>query len=213
MNDPETERKLREVWWNPRGLASLTTVNHRVIGIRYIVTAWIFFILAGLLALTMVLQLSNDNQHLMSAETYNQFFSMHGITMLFLFAVPLVEGVAIYILPLMLGARDMVFPRLNAFGYWVYVLGGIVVWGSLIMGSAPNAGWFNYVPLAGPDFSPSINIDIYTTAISFMEIAALVAAVEFIITIFRVRAPGMSLNRMPLFVWAVLVMSFMIIFA
>jgi cytochrome c oxidase subunit 1 len=127
--------------------------------------------------------------------------------------VPLVEGVAIYFLPLMLGARDMVFPRLNAFGYWVYLLGGIVVWGSLLMGSAPNAGWFNYVPLAGPDFSPSINIDIYTTAISFMEIAALVAAVEFIITIFRVRAPGMSLNRMPLFVWAVLVMSFMIIFA
>ncbi len=212
-NDPDIEKKLEEAWWNPRGLASFTTVNHRVIGVRYIVTAFIFFILAGLLALMMLMQLSGDNQTLLSAETYNQFFTMHGITMLFLFAVPLMEGVAIYFLPLMLGARDMVFPRLNAFGYWVYLLGGIVVWGSLLMGSAPNAGWFNYVPLAGPEFSPSINIDIYTTAISFMEISALVAAVEFIITIFRVRAPGMSISRMPLFVWAVLVMSFMIIFA
>jgi cytochrome c oxidase subunit 1 len=212
-NDPDIEKKLREIWWNPKGLASITTVNHRVIGVRYMVTAFVFFILAVGLALTMLLQLSGDNQKVLSAETYNQFFSMHGITMLFLFAVPLMEGIAIYFLPLMLGARDMVFPRLNAFGYWVYLLGGIVTWGSLLMGSAPNAGWFNYVPLAGPDFSPSINIDIYTTAISFMEISALVAAVEFIITIFRVRAPGMTLSRMPLFVWAVLVMSSMIIFA
>ncbi|MBN1368818.1 MAG: cbb3-type cytochrome c oxidase subunit I [Dehalococcoidaceae bacterium] len=213
INDSNYEKRLREVWKIPQGLASITAVNHRVIGVRYIVTAFIFFILAGVLALMMVLQLSGDNNNLMSHETYNQFFTMHGTTMMFLFAVPVVEGIAIYLVPLMLGSRDLVFPRLNSFGYFVFLTGGIVVWGSLFLGSAPDAGWFNYVPLAGPEYSPGINIDIYTTAISFMEIAALVAAVELIITIFRVRAPGMSLSRMPLFVWAVLVMSFMIIFA
>ena len=213
MDNPDIEKKLREAWYVPKGLAALTNVNHRAIGIRYIVTGCIFFILAGVLALMMLLQLSGENRGLMSHETYNQFFTMHGTTMMFFFAVPIMEGIAIYLIPLMIGARDMVFPRLNAFGYYVYLIGGIVVWGSLFLGSAPDAGWFNYVPLAGPEYSPGINIDIYTTAISFIEIAALVAAVELIVTILRVRAPGMSLSRMPLFVWAVLVMSAMIIFA
>jgi cytochrome c oxidase subunit I+III len=213
MNDSDLDKKLREVWWMPRGLASITNVNSQAIGKRYIVTAFTFFILAGLLALTMVLQLSRNNQDLLSHELYNQFFTMHGTTMMFLFAVPVMEGIAVYFVPLMIGARDMVFPRLNAFGYFVYLIAGITIWISLFLGVAPNAGWFNYVPLAGPEFSPAVNIDVYTIGITFLELSGLTAAVELIITIFKLRAPGMSLSRMPLFVWAALVMSFMIVFA
>jgi len=205
--------QLRRAWRSPTGLASVTAVNHRIVGKRYIFTGLIFMALAGILALTMVTQLSTANRQVLNPEAYAQFFTMHGTTMMFLFAVPIMEGVGIYIVPLMIGARDLAFPKLSAFGYWVYLIAGITLYAALLLGEAPNAGWYNYVPLAGPEFSPGLNIDFYATAITFLEISAITAAVELIITIFKERGPGMSLNRIPIFVWAILGISFMIVFA
>jgi cytochrome c oxidase subunit 1 len=191
----------------------LSQVNHKAVAIRYIVTAFGFFVLAGIAALIMRLQLVQPNLNLISPDLYNQLFTTHGTTMMFLFAIPVMEAVAMYIVPLMIGCRDMAFPRLNAFGYWVFLISGLTVWVGLFTGNGPDAAWFNYVPLSSKEYSPGIGIDIWTTAITFMEIATLVAAVELIVTILKLRAPGMSLNRMPLFVWSILVTSFMILFA
>jgi cytochrome c oxidase subunit I+III len=205
---------LEEIWRRPPGLVGwLTAVNHRTIGKRYIATGLLFFFLAGIAALLMRLQLMFPESRFLDHDLYNQLFTMHGTTMMFLFAVPIMEGVGIYLVPLMIGARDMAFPRLNAFGYYTFLLSGLMLWFSLLIGSAPDGGWFAYVPLTGPQFSPGLGIDFYVTLITFLEVAALVAAVELIITVFKQRAPGMSLNRIPLFVWAIVVMAFMIIFA
>ena len=176
-------------------------------------TSLVFFALAGVLALLIRLQLVVPENTLLGPDLYNQLFTMHGATMMFFFAVPAMEGLGIYLVPLMIGTRDMAFPRLNAFGYYVYLIAGIVLYGALLLGMAPAAGWFAYVPLANVAFSPGLGMDIWTTMITFIELSALAAAVELIVTIFKQRAPGMSLNRMPLFVWAILVMSFMIVFA
>lgn len=213
-HQPDSEPLLSATWLSPPGLyAWFTHVNHRQIGYRFIVTSLIFFILAGVLSLLMRLQLISPENSFLSAEQYNQFFTMHGTTMMFFFAVPAMEGLGIYLVPLMIGTRDMCFPRLNAFGYYVYLLAGISLYASLFLGMAPDAGWFSYVPLAGKTFSSGLGMDFWTTMITFIEISALTAAVELIVTIFKQRAPGMTLNRMPLFVWAILVMSFMIVFA
>lgn len=208
------EEILSATWLSPPGLLSwFTHVNHRQIGYRFIVTSLIFFVLAGILALLMRLQLFAPENSFLSFEQYNQFFTMHGTTMMFFFAVPAMEGLGIYLVPLMIGTRDMCFPKLNAFGYYVYLIAGISLYVSLFLGMAPDAGWFSYVPLAGDVFSKGLGMDFWTTMITFIEISALTAAVELIVTIFKQRAPGMTLNRMPLFVWAILVMSFMIVFA
>ena len=212
-HDASAEKVLSDTWLSPPGFLSwFTHVNHRQVGYRFIVTSLVFFILAGVLALVMRLQLMQPENTLISAELYNQFFTMHGTTMMFFFAVPAMEGLGIYLVPLMIGTRDMCFPRLNAFGYYVYLIAGISLYASLFLGMAPAAGWFSYVPLAD-DFSPGLGMSFWTTMITFIEISALTAAVELIVTIFKQRAPGMTLNRMPLFVWAILVMSFMIVFA
>lgn len=191
----------------------LTAVGHKTIGLRWIVTAFTFFVMAGLLALTMVTQLSRPALDVLSAEAYNQVFTMHGVTMMFFFAVPVVLGLAIYFVPLMIGARDVAFPRLNAFAYWVYLFSGVALWTALLLGRAPDAGWFSYTPLAGPTYSPGINVDLYALSISFLEAANLAAALILVITILKMRAPGMAINRMPVFVWSILVISVMIIFA
>lgn len=205
---------LNEIWQRPAGiLGGLSAVNHRAIGTRYIVTGLFFFTLAGIASLLMRIQLAFPENTFLNADLYNQLFTMHGTTMMFLFAVPIMEGMGMYLVPLMIGTRDMAFPRLNAFGYWVYLIAGLTLWGSLLFNSAPDGGWFAYVPLTGPLFSPGLGIDIYATMITFLEVAALVAAVELIVTIFFQRAPGMSINRIPLFVWAQIVMSWMIVFA
>jgi len=212
--DAAERQQLAETWASPGGfLGWFTHVNHRNIGRRYIITAFAFFVLAGLEALVMRTQLAGPDRTLIDPETYRQLFTMHGVTMLFFFAVPVMEGAGIYLVPLMIGARDMAFPRLNAFGYYVYLFAGVVLYGGLLLGIAPDGGWFNYVPLTLREYSPGINIDLWATMVTFIELAALVAAVELIATIFKMRAPGMSLNRMPLFVWSVLVMAFMILFA
>ncbi len=210
----EDVAELDRTWASPRGfLGWFQVVNHTNIGRRYVITAFIFFLLAGVLGLLMRTQLMQPEMKLLSPDLYNQIFTMHGITMMFLFAVPVMEGMATYIVPLMIGTRDMSFPRLNAFGYYVYLLGGITLYVALMFGIAPDAGWFNYPPLASQEYSPGMRVDIYAMLITFIEIAALVAAVELVVTIFKQRAPGMSLNRMPLFVWSILVTAFMIIFA
>lgn len=213
-HNPDSTELLARTWQSPPGFFGwFTHVNQRQIGYRFIITSLIFFILAGILALLMRLQLVAPENTLMGAHFYNQLFTMHGTTMMFLFAIPAMEGLGIYFVPLMIGTRDMAFPRLNAFGYYVYLLAGGALFVALFLGMAPAVGWFNYVPLADIDFSPGKGVDFWTTMITFIEISALTAAVELIVTIFKQRAPGMSLNRMPLFVWAILVMSFMIVFA
>jgi cytochrome c oxidase subunit I+III len=208
------EEMLSRTWTSPPGLIGwFTQVNHKAIGKRYIITAFIFFLLGGLEAMILRAQLARPELALVSPDLYNQIFTMHGTTMMFLFAVPVMEGLAIYLVPMMIGTRDMVFPRLNAFSYYVYLIGGTALYAAFFLNTAPDAGWFNYVPLSDLQFSPSRRIDVWLTLITFIEVSALTAAVELVVMIFKQRAPGMSLHRMPLFVWAILVMSLMIIFA
>jgi cytochrome c oxidase subunit I+III len=210
----EQIEQLDRTWETPSGFFGwFTHVNHRSIGRRFIITSFIFFLIAGLEAVAIRLQLAMPESQLIDPDTYRQLFTMHGTTMMFFFAVPMVEGFGIYLVPLMIGTRDMSFPRLNAFGYYVYLLAGITLHVAFVLGMAPDAGWFNYPPLANKAFEPGIRIDFWATMITFIEVAALVAAVELIVTIFKQRAVGMTPNRMPLFVWSMLVTSFMIVFA
>jgi cytochrome c oxidase subunit I+III len=207
-------RELEHTWRQPPGLWPwLTSVDHKSIGKRYIITALAFLLLGGLEAATMRAQLARPENTLLGPDAYNQIFSMHGVTMMFLFAVPVMEAMGLYLVPLMIGARNVAFPRLNAFGYWVYLFGGLFLYISFFLNMGPDTGWFSYVPLAGPEFDPGKRADVYAQAVTFTEIAALVGAVELIVTIFKNRAPGMSLNRMPLLVWAMLVQGFMVLFA
>ena len=191
----------------------LTTTDHKRIGTRYVITAFVFFLLGGIEAAIMRAQLSRPENTLVDPDLYNQLFTMHGTTMMFLFGVPVQLAVALYLLPLMLGTRNVAFPRLNAFGYWVYLIGGCLLYGAFFLNTGPDAGWFSYVPLSGPQFSPGKRVDVWSQTVTFTEVAALVAAVEIIVTVFKQRAPGMSLNRLPLYVWAVLVTAFLVIFA
>jgi cytochrome c oxidase subunit I+III len=214
-NAPQVNTNLlTQVWSAPKGiLGFLTAVNHRTVGARYIMTGLAFFALAGIAGLLIRIQLAVPENRFLDPHLFNQLFTLHGTTMMFLFAVPIMEGVGIYLVPLMIRSRDMAFPKLNAFGYFVYLISGVVLWFSLLFNSAPDGGWFSYVPLTGPRYSPGLGIDIYATMITFLEVAALVAAIELVITIFFMRAPGMSINRIPLLVWAILIMAIMIIFA
>jgi cytochrome c oxidase subunit 1 len=188
-------------------------VDHKSVAKRYIVTAFVFFVLAGIEAAVMRAQLARPENTVLGPDAYNQFFTMHGLTMMFLFAVPIMEAMGLYLVPLMIGARNVAFPRLNAYGYWVYLCGGVFLYVMFFLNTGPDVGWFGYPPLSGPEFSPGKRADVYAQAITFTEIAALVGAVELIVTIFKYRAPGMTLNRMPLFVWAMLVQAFMVLFA
>jgi cytochrome c oxidase subunit I+III len=210
----DAHARLSGIWAPPPGLLGFfTAVNHRAVGLRFMVTAFVFFLLGGFLAVLMRMQLSLPLLGVLSPEAYNQAFTMHGSTMMFLFVVPFLEGLAIYLVPLMIGAREMVFPRLNAFGYWVFLIAGVSLYAAYAVGYAPDGGWYNYPPLTGRGFRPGANIDFWVTMITFLEVSALVAAVEIVATILKHRAPGMSLNRMPLFVWAMLITSLMIVFA
>ncbi len=196
-----------------RVLSFIAETEHQVIGLRFVVTALVFFLLAGVLALLMRLQLARPALHVLGPDLYNQTFTMHGTTMMFLFAVPVMQGVGIYVVPLMIGAKSLAFPRLSAFAYWTYLFGGIFLWLSFFMNTGPDAGWFAYVPLSGPEYSAGKRADVWAQLITFTELSALAIAVNLIATIFKQRAPGMSLDRMPVFVWASLVTAFMVIFA
>jgi cytochrome c oxidase subunit 1 len=208
------EARLERTWHRPPGILGwLATVDHKEIGRRYIVTALIFLALGGALSLFMRLQLARPDQNLIGASRYNELFTMHGSTMMFLFAVPIMEGVAVYIIPLMVGTRSTAFPRLNAFSYYMYLFGGLMLWGAFALNIAPDVGWFAYTPLSGPQFSPGKRADIWAQMITFTEVSALAAAVVLVCTILKTRAPGMTLARMPLFAWAMIVVACMIIFA
>jgi cytochrome c oxidase subunit I+III len=211
-DDPTDE--LVRTWGGKPGLPGwLTAVNHKQIGARFIVTAFGFLLIAGAAAVVMRTQLAVPEARVVGPQGYNELFTMHGTTMLFLFAVPILEGLAMYLVPLMIGARDLPFPRLNAFGYWTYLFGGLLLYASIFTGSVPDGGWYNYVPLAGPEASPGSNIDFWLLGVTMLEISGIVGAIELIVVILRHRAPGMSIERMPLFVWSSLVMAVMILFA
>ena len=206
------ERQLAAVWRTPRGiLAALSTVDHKIIGRRYIITAFVFLALGGVLAMLIRLQLARPEARVLGPDLYNQVFTVHGSNMMFLFAVPVMEAVAVYLVPLMVGTRNIAFPRLNAFSYWMYLAGGLLLWTAFLLDMGPDVGWFAYVPLSGPQYGAGKRADMWAQMITFTEVSALAVAVEIVVTVFKQRAPGMSLNRIPLFVWSMLVTSFLII--
>jgi cytochrome c oxidase subunit 1/cytochrome c oxidase subunit I+III len=207
--------RLERIWKEPSGvLGWVTTTDHKRIGILYFFTAMTFFAAGGVEAMLIRTQLMGPNGTVLSANEFNQVMSMHGVTMIFFFVIPLSTGAfGNYLLPLMIGARDMAFPRLNALSYWIFLCSGIFLYVGLLSGNGPDAGWFDYVPLASKTFSPGPGIDFYALALIFNGISTLAAAINFIVTIFKLRAPGMSINRMPLFCFAFLAVSFALVFA
>jgi cytochrome c oxidase subunit I len=214
LDGPALGARLSKTWGTPRGfIGALSSVDHKVVGRRYIATAFIFLFLGGLSAVVMRLQLARPENGLLGPDLYNQLFTMHGTTMMFLFAVPVMQAFAVYFVPLMVGTRNIAFPRLNAFGYWVFLFGGLMLWVSFMLNIGPDVGWFAYVPLSGPEFGPGKRADFWAQMITFTEVSSLAAAIEIIATVFKQRAPGMTLDRIPLFVWAMLVTAFMIVFA
>lgn len=214
LDDVALHRLLDRTWRTRRGiLGQLSTVDHKVVAKRYLVTAFVFLCLGGLNAVVMRLQLSGPERGLVGPDLYNQLFTMHGVTMMFLFAVPTVQAAGIYLVPLMVGTRNIAFPRLNAFSYWIFLSGGIFAWASFALNMGPDLGWFAYVPLSGPEFAPGKRADVWAQMITYTEVSSLAVAVATIVTILKQRAPGMSLDRMPLFVWSMLVTSFVVVFA
>jgi cytochrome c oxidase subunit I len=209
----EPSRPELAAWRDRPGVAgALATVDHKRVGRRFIVTAFAFFACAGILAALMRLQLAVPNNTLLSADKYNQIFTTHGTAMMFLFAVPMGQAVAIYLVPLMVGARNIAFPRMVAYSYWVYLVGGVMLFLALFLDIGPDAGWFAYTPLSGPQYGVGKRSDFWAQLITFTELSGLMVAVALITTILKFRAPGMSLNKMPLFVWAILGTNFMIVF-
>ena len=214
--EPEARRaelaRLARAWARPTGWRRFSEVNNSAVGSWYMLAAFGFFLFAGVLALLMRTQLAVPENDLISAERYDQVFTLHGSVMMFLFAVPIVEAFAIQVLPAMTGARDLPFPRLSAFGFWSFVLGGVFVCGSIFFNVAPSGGWFMYPPLT-TRYSEGIGADIWLLGLSFVEIASLAAAVELIVGILKCRAPGMRINLMPLYAWYMLVVAGMILLA
>ena len=216
--DPDADlspsARLLRTWADPQGFIGwFYHVDHKSIGRRFIVTSFIFFAVGGVLAALMRIQLAFPENRLLGPDIYNQIFTIHGTTMMFLFAVPVMLAFGIYLTPLMIGARSIAFPRLVAFGYWMFLFGGIFLFTMSLLNVGPDNGWFSYVPLAGPEFGAGKRADVWAQLITFSELSSLVVAVSLITTIFKYRAPGMALNRMPLMVWAILVVCFMIVFA
>jgi cytochrome c oxidase subunit I+III len=214
LDDARLHRILAWTWRTERGLiGALSSVDHKVIGRRYMITALMFLFLGGLAAVAMRLQLARPDSRLIGPDLYNQLFTVHGTNMMFLFAVPVMEAFGAYFVPLMVGTRNIAFPRLNAFSYWIYLSGGLFLWVSFALNIGPDVGWFAYVPLSGPEFGIGKRPDVWAQMITYTEVSALAVAVEIVVTVFKQRAPGMTLSRIPLFVWAMLVTSFVIIFA
>jgi cytochrome c oxidase subunit I+III len=207
---PDGLQRLIRAWSMPSRWGVFTEPNNTWIGRLYIATGFLFFLGAGVLAVLMRIQLATPNNSFLDHSTYNQFFTMHGTVMMFLFGVPIGEAFAMLLLPSMVGTRDMPFPRLSSFGYWCYAIGGVLVFSSLFFGIAPDGGWFMYPPLTGPTFSPGVNADVWILGLGFVEISAVAAAVEFIVGLLKTRSPGMTLAKMPVFGWYMLVTAAMI---
>ncbi|MGV3575807.1 MAG: cytochrome c oxidase subunit I [Devosia sp.] len=204
-------KALEKIWATPGGWGRLAAVNHNILGQRFMVLAMIFFAIGGILAMLIRAQLATPDSAFIGPDLYNQIFTMHGTVMMFLFAIPMFEGLAMYMLPKLLGARDLAFPRLAAYGFWCYLFGGTILIVAMVAGYAPNAGWFMYTPLSSGTYTPGINADVWLLGITFVEISAVTAAIELIVTILKMRAPGMSLTRMPIFGWYMLVTAGMML--
>ncbi len=217
QDDPAHRRaqaeRLKQIWASGRGWRYWGAVNNSEVGLWYTATAFVFFLFAGVLALLMRTQLAVSENDFVSAELYNQLFTLHGTVMMFLFAIPVFEAFSILILPEMLGARELPFPRLSAYGYWSFLLGGVFVCGSIFFGAAPSGGWFMYPPLTTDVEQSGVGADIWMLGLSFIEVASIAAAVEIIIGILKCRPPGMRINLMPLYAWYLLVVAAMILFA
>ncbi|TVP60542.1 MAG: cytochrome c oxidase subunit I [Halomonadaceae bacterium] len=208
----ELHRRLQAIWANLPGFGTLSAVNHTSIGRRFMVTGAFFFLVGGLLAMLIRTQLALPEQDIVGAHLYNQLFTMHGTVMMFLFAIPILEGFAIYMVPKLIGARDLVFPRISSLGYYCYLFGGMIILFSLFFGVAPDSGWFMYTPLSGSEFSPGPGSDVWLLGVTFVEISALAAGVELTVSILRSRSQGMTLRHMPILCWYLLAMSLMIVF-
>ncbi len=213
--EPATHEELDRLWADPPGLrGQLTGVQNDKIGARLLLTGFFFVLLGGSFdSLLMRIQLAVPENTFLSAQLYNELFTNHGSVTMFLVILPIFEGFAILLLPLLLGTREMPFPRLGAFSYWTFLLGGLLYYSSTLFQLVPDAGWFAYTPLSGPEFSPDLALDFWVLGLGVAEVGAIAAALEIIIGVLKMRAPGMTLSRMPLFAWAVLVMAFMILFA
>src|SRR4051794_39359853 len=189
----------------------ITTVDHKRIGLLYLLVTMFFFLTGGLMALVIRLQLETASGTVVSAETYDQIFTMHGTTMVFLFVVPIMAAFGNYIVPLQIGARDMAFPRLNAASLWLLLFGGMLLYSSFLFGDAPDAGWTGYPPLSAQ--SPGHGIDFWILGLPVLPLSSVAGAINFICTIHNMRAPGMRLSRMPLFTWTIDFYAIMILFA
>ena len=201
-SDSSIANRLQRIWETRPGLIGwLSSVDHKEIGKRYLVTAFFFLLIGGLEAAIMRAQLGAPNETLLTPEQYNQLFTMHGVTMIFLYALPVLSGFSNFLWPLLLGSRDMAFPRLNALSYWVFLLAGVFLYVSFPLGKAPDAGWFNYVPYSSRAYNPGPNIDVYALGMVLLGVSTTVGSINFLVTLARTRAPGMSINRVPILVW------------
>ncbi len=211
---PSTDAELDRLWDDHKGLwGQLTAVQNSTVGARLLLTGFVFLILGGSVdSLVMRLQLALPESELISPQLYNELFTNHGSVTMFLVILPIFEGFAILVLPLILGTREVPFPRLGAFAYWTFLFGGLLYYSSTLFQLVPDAGWFAYTPLSGPEFSPDLALDFWVLGLGVAEVGAIAAAVEIIIGVLKTRAPGMTLSRLPLFAWSLLVMAFMILF-
>ncbi|WP_420101443.1 cytochrome c oxidase subunit I [Bosea sp. (in: a-proteobacteria)] len=204
--------ELDAIWGVPRGWRGvLTSVNHSDLGIRFMVAACVYFAIGGVLAMLIRAQLATPRSAFVGPEIYNQIFTMHGSLMMFMFAIPFFEGLAMYMLPKLLGSRDLAFPRLSGFGWWCYLFGGLILLAAMALGLAPDGGWFMYTPLASRTYTPGINADVWLLGVTFVEISAVCASIEITVTVLKLRAPGMSLGKMPIFAWYILVTALMMV--
>ncbi len=215
LREVDTDEQLHELWDDPPGLwGKLRAVQNDAIGVRLLLTGFFFLILGGTVdSVVMRLQLAVPDNELVSPQLYSELFTNHGSVTMFLVILPIFEGFAILVLPLLLGTREMPFPRLGAFAYYTFLLGGLLYYSSTLFMLVPDTGWFAYTPLSGPEFSPDKAMDFWVLGLGVAEIGAIAAAIEIIISVLKTRAPGMTLARVPLFAWALLVTAFMILFA
>lgn len=214
LHEPRTHAELDRLWSDPKGLwGQLTAVQNDKIGTRLMLTGFFFLLLGGSFdSVVMRLQLAIPENSLVSPQLYNELFTNHGTVTMFLVILPIFEGFAILVLPFMLGSREMPFPRMGAFGFWTLLFGGLLYYSSTLFAAVPDAGWFAYTPLSGPEFSPDLALDFWVLGLGVAEVGAIAVAFEIIIGVLKMRAPGMTLSRIPLFAWALLVMAFMILF-
>ena len=215
VEQPATDEELASEWADPPGLwGRLRAVQNDAIGQRLLLTGFFFLILGGSLdSVVMRLQLARPESDLLSPQLFNELFTNHGSVTMFLVILPIFEGFAILVLPFVLGTREMPFPRLGAFAYYTFLFGGLLYYSSTLFQLVPDAGWFAYAPLSSNEFSPGLALDFWVLGLGVAEVGAIAAAAEIIIGILKMRAPGMTLSRLPLFAWAMLVTAFMILFA